>query len=661
MRDSRTPATYAPGPTVAAIGVAALLTSATAAAQPPSAATGDADRAILLDRPMRAIHISGNWGTNREVVDAWNSERSERLVPLDYVAWLQGLRVNWVGISVALHYDDSMDSTVERVYSHERQIPTFSDQALRQLIREFRDHGFDVYLTLAFESHEAERAERPVNRGQLGRPTVPDYGPQILPEHWPWLPSHPDHERFVREFWRTYTDQAVHYARIAQAEGVRMYSLGTETDSLVRSRSGGDYWVNDFHDELRTMVESVRAEYDGLLTYDMLSLAIVYRDFFVGSRYLWEDLDLDVVGLSGGFALTDTPPDAVMSVESLERGFDEVFTKHLLPLAADNPGRPIVFTEYYAMDAVETPADPSNNGRLGEMFVFSDSNGNGVDDGRETQANVFRAFFKTMMERHPGVVNGAFFWDNWIASGEHWQVYWARTRNFSIRDKPAEEVVRSAYARMAGNSSPVAVGEIPPQSVTANRFLLVNIAPYFVDPESDPLTYTARSSDAGVVRVGVTGPVLRITAAMAGDAAVDMTASDGRGWATQTARILSCAPDCRDCPPTSFSDHPIRPGSTRVKAVHFVELRSRIDTLRMREGLQTFAWTDPTLTPGATAIRRIHVTELRTALEALYVAAGRARPAAEPVVTAGDTVIRAAHLMELRAAVLTLEASVDVQ
>jgi hypothetical protein len=146
---------------------------------------------------------------------------------------------------------------------------------------------------------------------------------------------------------------------------------------------------------------------------------------------------------------------------------------------------------------------------------------------------------------------------------------------------------------------------------------------------------------------------------MAGDAAVDVTASDGRGWATQTARILSCAPDCRDCPPTSFSDHPIRPGSTRVKAVHFVELRSRIDTLRMREGLQTFAWTDPTLTPGATAIRRIHVTELRTALEALYVAAGRARPAAEPVVTAGDTVIRAAHLMELRAAVLTLEASVD--
>ena len=186
------------------------MTSVAAAAQLPGEVPGAAARPALLDTPMRAIHISGNWGTNREVVNAWNPERSERLIPLDYVAWLHDLRVNWVGISVALHYDDSMDSTVERVYSHERQIPTFSDQGLRQLIREFREHGFDVYLTLAFESHEAERAERPVNRGQLGRPTIPDYGPAILPEHWPWLPSHPDHDRFVEEFWRTYTDQAVH-------------------------------------------------------------------------------------------------------------------------------------------------------------------------------------------------------------------------------------------------------------------------------------------------------------------------------------------------------------------------------------------------------------------------------------------------------------------
>ena len=88
-----------------------------------------------------------------------------------------------------------------------------------------------------------------------------------------------------------------------------------------------------------------------------------------------------------------------------------------------------------------------------------------------------------------------------------------------------------------------------------------------------------------------------------------------------------------------------------------MELRSRIDTLRIREGLQAFAWTDPTLEPGVTAIRSIHLTELRTALEEVYGTVSLAWPTyEEPIVRAGDTIIRAAHVMELRAAVLALAA-----
>ena len=72
--------------------------------------------ALPLDTPMRAIHIAGNWGTNRRTVEAWNADSDEDLIPLDYIEYLQGLHVNWVGVSVALHYADSMDSTVERAY-----------------------------------------------------------------------------------------------------------------------------------------------------------------------------------------------------------------------------------------------------------------------------------------------------------------------------------------------------------------------------------------------------------------------------------------------------------------------------------------------------------------------------------------------------------------
>ena len=129
-----------------------------------------------------------------------------------------------------------------------------------------------MYLTLAFEAFEAERAARPVERWQLGDPGgddgVPCCDTGILPENWPWRPDHPDHRRFVAEFWETYTQQAVHVAGIAEEEGVRLYSLGTETDRLFRTRSW-DYFTNDFREELTSMVNEVSAVYSGLLTYDM--------------------------------------------------------------------------------------------------------------------------------------------------------------------------------------------------------------------------------------------------------------------------------------------------------------------------------------------------------------------------------------------------------
>ena len=422
--------------------LAVLLASGNAAAQD----IRDVDLCALpLERPMRAVHAGGNWGDNRLTVEAWEEDTSKPLVPSDYVALLHDLRVNWIGLSVALHYEDSMDSTVERTYSTDIRIPTFSDRALRQYIREFKEHGFDVYLTLAFEAFEAEESQRPVSRGQLGRPTVPDYGPVVRPEDWPWLPDHTDHTRFVREFWSTYTDQAVHYARLAHEEGVGMYSLGTETDSLFRSRSGGDYWVNDFGDELRTMAENVRAEYDGLLTYTMLYLATMGDWFDPGSKYLWEDLDLDVVGVSGYYPLAESPLDTIMNVEMLQQSYNRLFRDHLLPLAAENTGRPLVFTEYGAMDTVEAPSDPGDYGRQGEAFAFSDSNGDGVDDGRETQANIYRALFRTM-DRYPGTIHGTFFWDTAIASNELWRSFWADARSFNIRGKPASEIVMRQYA-----------------------------------------------------------------------------------------------------------------------------------------------------------------------------------------------------------------------
>ncbi len=105
-----------------------------------------------------------------------------------------------------------------------------------------------------------------------------------------------------------------------------------------------------------------------------------------------------------------------------------------------------------------------------------------------------------------------------------------------------------------------------------------------------------------------------------------------------------------------FTDDPLVSGVTPVRAIHFRELRTRIDALLTEAGRSAYAWTDRTLTPGATEIRGVHLTELRTALNEAYAAAGQPRPAfTDRAVRAGTTPIRAAHVAELRAAVVELE------
>lgn len=526
--------------TVVALGCmcAALAQEPAVIAQTPSAP---------ITFPLRAMHAAGHWGTNEQVVARWNADQTEALVPADYLAWLKRLHVNWIGLSVALTYDDSMDSMVERDTAS-LENPSFSDEVLRQAIREFRAEGIDIYLTLAFEAHQAETAGRPVQRWQLGDSGDDEGGPccdsGIQSEHWPWRPGHPDHQRFVGEFWETYTQHAVHIATLAEEEGVRMYSLGTETDRLFRTRTN-EYFVNDFAPELRSMVDRVRTVYSGLLTYDMHYDAIINPDFYgpgSGAGQLWTDLGLDVVGISAWFPLADEPPATVISFEDARAAYGQIINEYLIPLAARNLGRPIMFLEYGAMDLIEAPSAPSDSKGFPPL-VLADADGSGLDDGREVQAKMYQGMLSAM-NIHPGVVNALFLWDNWIAGDELWAGYWANRRTFAVRDKLSESIVRGVYSRWASDGPPVAVGEIPSQTVTVGRLLplQVNLASYFSDPESDALTYSALSSDPSVARVGTTWSILQIAADEDGEATVAVTATDGRGWATQTLEVTSVRP-----------------------------------------------------------------------------------------------------------------------
>ena len=155
-----------------------------------------------------------------------------------------------------------------------------------------------------------------------------------------------------------------------------------------------------------------------------------------------------------------------------------------------------------------------------------------------------------------------------------------------------------------------------------------------------------------MVTARAAGALATLTAVGEGAATIRVTATDPGGLSATlsfTVRVSTTVSG-------SFTDDPIRPGVTPVRAIHFTELRTRIDALRRAGGLQAFSWTDPLLTAGVTPVRLVHLLELRSALGTSYAAAGRSAPVwTDAVPTGVTTPIRAVHLMELRASVLALE------
>ena len=385
------------------------------------------DRYAGYANKVRAVHIGGNW----QIPGTFPNPNEE------YFEFLRRMNVNWIGFSVSLHVSDSLDSSVESDYT--ARIPTFRDEDIIAFVERCREEGFNVYMTLAFEISEAFETQYPVERHWLGDPVAAKFYEGLEPENWPWALEHPDHKEFVKKFWATYTDRAVHYARIAEQSGIAMYGLGTETFGLFRTRPGFD-WPNTFKTELQTMVSSVRGSYSGLLTYDQEFGAIAGGEEYWG---IWEDLNLDIVGISMYTELVDTPPQSPLSVEELMPLWREKFINHLVPHKARNPEKPMMFLEFGFTDSVLAPFDYGES--EGQPFVFQDENANGIDDGQETQKNMFEAFYEVRKE-FPGVVAGTYLWDTGLASEEEWSISYEPFRYFTFRGKEAEKAIMKAYS-----------------------------------------------------------------------------------------------------------------------------------------------------------------------------------------------------------------------
>jgi hypothetical protein len=414
---------------------------------------------------MRGAYLGGNWGGT---IDDFKN------VPDSYIQRLRDDNVEWVGINLSIFNETIADPVVKVRYrpANDRdysKMYSFDDNDVINAVTKLRQQGFKVNLSLNLMTPQAlslsslmpssagcNTSQYSVDPHLMGDPEVPVYWNSwffgsacINPAYWWWNPSHPSHAANVATFWATYTQVAVKYAKLAQQLGVGMFSLGAETDRLFRTRSSPRF-PNHFRNELSQMVGAVRSEYTGLLTYGQVSSVYTEHPEWWGydaaaSSALFQDLGLDVVGLNAYFTLVNPPITRVYSVPELETAWTSVFQRYLVPIRANNPNTPIVFTETAVTDSVNAPDNPLAD--LDTAYVFSDANANGIDDGMEQQANIYQALFN-VNKAFNYLVRGTTFFGFPIDTNPFIFAANNSTRNSVLHGRPAEQVLRNAYGAL---------------------------------------------------------------------------------------------------------------------------------------------------------------------------------------------------------------------
>lgn len=284
------------------------------------------------------------------------------------------------------------------------------------------------------------------NRWLLGQPVVNPNIPVescINPADWWWAPSHPLHAKNVALFWNSFTQIAVKYAEMAQRTGVDIFLLSTEQDNLFRTRSAQAPYTNHFRNELTAMVNSVRAVYSGVVTYEQLWTAIAHPEYFAGGMGtaaafdgVFEDLNFNVVGLSAYFNLTNSAPISVLSVAEFERAWDTVFARYLLPLQQRHAGKRIFFSEWGYTNDIAAPFIQGS--QLGAAMQPGAVGAAGVTQ----QRNIIEAFFN-VNARYNDLISGGFFWGlGFQDAGDCQKV------TFGVYCKPeAAQALANGYAR----------------------------------------------------------------------------------------------------------------------------------------------------------------------------------------------------------------------
>lgn len=193
-------------------------------------------------------------------------------------------------------------------------------------------------------------------------------------------------------WFRSYTDFQLHYARIAEKTGCEMFIVGCEMIMAERREA-----------EWRKLIKDVREVYHGLISYN--------TDKYQEHNVKWWDA-VDVISSSGYYPIDDWERE-------LDR-IEKVVQKYQ---------KPFFFAEIGCMSTKGSSAIPNNCCLKGNVEL-------------EEQARWYQKMFEATLKRE--WLNGFAIWE-W--SGKPYSLLHAKTNgSYEVYGKPAETVIRDYFS-----------------------------------------------------------------------------------------------------------------------------------------------------------------------------------------------------------------------
>ena len=129
---------------------------------------------------------------------------------------------------------------------------------------------------------------------------------------------------------------------------------------------------------------------------------------------------------------------------------------------------------------------------------------------------------------------------------------------------PAGISIQQMFAVTVPNREPVAIDSIPRQALEPGQTVTVDVSPFFNDPDGQALSFTAASSNTGVVTTTLDGSSVTLAGVVPGAATITVTATDpGQLSARQRFSVTVKAPNEAPEVVSTISDLRLTVGETR--------------------------------------------------------------------------------------------------